>query len=253
MNSLERSLIEKAGYAHGWENVRESTTEAVLMESARHPALAIVTTPPDYPGARVVRFPQGPAIEELLRHLGTCHIGEGRFLATSERELGRILRRAAELAMALPNQAADHYAAEVARLDADPPSATESLALVKQRRGQEIFRQALLDYWGGACAVTGIAVPELLRASHAKPWAICDADADRLNVFNGLLLCAHLDALFDRGLMSFDPQGQALWSPTLPADVRPALGLPESLHLRWIAPPHLPFLEWHREHEFKPH
>jgi hypothetical protein len=38
MNPLECSLIEKAGYANGWENVRESTAERVVMFSARHKA-----------------------------------------------------------------------------------------------------------------------------------------------------------------------------------------------------------------------
>ena len=34
MNPLDRSLIEKAGYANGWENVRESTAERVIVFSA---------------------------------------------------------------------------------------------------------------------------------------------------------------------------------------------------------------------------
>lgn len=38
MNTLERTRIEKTGYAHGWENVRESTPERVVMYSARHKA-----------------------------------------------------------------------------------------------------------------------------------------------------------------------------------------------------------------------
>jgi len=38
MNPLERSLIEKAGYANGWENVRESTAARVVLFSARHKA-----------------------------------------------------------------------------------------------------------------------------------------------------------------------------------------------------------------------
>jgi hypothetical protein len=50
MNPLERSLIKKAGYANGWENVRESTPEWVVMFSARHKAVAHVT-PAATPGA----------------------------------------------------------------------------------------------------------------------------------------------------------------------------------------------------------
>ena len=42
MNPLERSLIEKAGYANGYENVRESTAERVVLFSARHRSHAVI-------------------------------------------------------------------------------------------------------------------------------------------------------------------------------------------------------------------
>jgi putative restriction endonuclease len=249
MNTLERTLIEKAGYAHGWENVRESTAERVIMYSARHKAEAHVT-PTDTAMIWQVAFPKGPPPTELARSLPEQHTSGDTFQAAGEASLGRLLRRAAELAMSLPNQAAEQYATEIAKLDANPPSTTEVLALVKQRRGQDLFRKALMDYWGGACAVTGIAIPELLRASHAKPWAKCETDQERLNVFNGFLLCAHLDALFDQGLMTFDPQGYALWSPKLDQTTRAKLNLDETLMLRWITNSHEEFLAWHRAKVF---
>lgn len=251
MNTLERTLIEKAGYAHGWENVRESTPERVVMYSARHKAEAHVT-PTTTSMAWQVTFPKGPPTAEIVRSLPEQFQGDDTFQAVGEASLGRLLRRAAELAMSLPNQAAEQYAAEVAKIDANPPNTTEVLALVKQRRGQDLFRQALLDYWGCACAVTGIAEPEILRASHAKPWAECPTDAERLNVFNGFLLCAHLDALFDCGLMTFDEQGASVISPRLDAHSRNAMGLNSFLHLRWITTEHQPFLSWHRNHVFQP-
>ena len=249
MNSLERTLIEKAGYSHGWENVSVSTPERVVMFSARHKAEAHVT-PTETPMVWQVTFPKGPPTAELLRSLPALHTVGDTFCATTETTLGRLLRRAAELAMALPNQAAENFAAEIARLDANPPSTTEVLALVKQRRGQDIFRQALMDYWDGACSVTGITVPELLRASHTKPWADCTTDQERLNVFNGFLLCAHLDALFDRGLMTFDEHGKGMLSACLESETRTKLGLNNLIQLRWVHPQHLPFLAWHREHLF---
>lgn len=132
-------------------------------------------------------------------------------------------------------------------------STTEARGWVRQRVGQELFRKALLEYWDGRCAVTGLAVPELLRASHAKPWK--DAtDAERMNVHNGLLLAVHLDALFDKGLLTFTDQGAAVLSPALPAEALAALGLPSIIPpLRRIAPAHLPYLAWHRRHEFEKH
>lgn len=251
MNTLERTLIEKAGYAHGWENVRESTPERVVMFSSRHKAEAHVT-PTDTAMIWQVAFPKGPPTAELSRSLPEQHTSGDTFQATGEASLGRLLRRAAELAMSLPNQAAEHYAVEIAKLDANPPSTTEVLALVKQRRGQDLFRKALMDYWGGACAVTGIAIPELLRASHAKPWAKCDTDQERLNVFNGFLLCAHLDALFDQGLMTFDDQATPIYSSKLDTETRSKLSLGPDLKLRWITAQHAPFLSWHRQHVFCP-
>jgi putative restriction endonuclease len=249
MNSLERTLIERAGYAHGWENVRESKTERVVMFSARHKAEAHIT-PTEAPMIWSATFPKGPPTAELSRSLPALHHGDDTFRATDEASLGRLLRRAAELAMSLPNQAVEQYATEIAKIDANPPSATETLALVKQRIGQDFFRKALMDYWGGACSVTGIAIPELLRASHAKPWAECASDEERLNVFNGFLFCAHLDALFDRGLMTFDETGAAVFSDTIDAGTRNLLNLTVPMKLRWLATEHGAYLQWHREKVF---
>ena len=85
-------------------------------------------------------------------------------------------------------------------------------------------RQSLIAYWQGLCAVTGLDVLPLLRASHIKPWARCESDAERLEVFNGLLLAPHLDALFDGGWISFDDNSGVLVSPELSGDRQARLG-----------------------------
>ena len=51
-----------------------------------------------------------------------------------------------------------------------PAGATEALATVKHRRGQEYFRDAVINNSGGVCGVTGLAVRQLLVASHILPW-----------------------------------------------------------------------------------
>ena len=128
---------------------------------------------------------------------------------------------------------------------------TEAEAVVRQRVGQDLFREMLMEYWDGRCAVTGLAVPELLRASHAKPWK--DAtDAERLDVYNGLLLAVHLDALFDRGLLTFADDGTAIPSPLLTPDVLATLGFPNGVpKLRRVAEGHRPYLAYHREHVWR--
>ena len=245
MNTLTRTLIEKAGYANGWENVRAGTPEKAVMFSARHRAEVHVAELPD--GTWHVAFPYGPPSAEILQTLPGLPCLENGFVVTGDGMLSNLLRRAAKLAMSLPNQVADVYAEKVAELEKFPPPLTEVLRLTKQRVGQDLFRGALMDYWGGACAVTGIAVPELLRASHAKPWADCATDAERLNVFNGFLLCAHLDALFDRGLLTFTDDGLGQLSPQITPSVQAALNLTGEIRLRWCSPKHAPFLHYHRQ------
>jgi hypothetical protein len=86
----------------------------------------------------------------------------------------------------------------------DDLDATTREVLVEARVGQGRFRRDLVALWGRGevCALTGIDVPELLIASHIKPWRNSD-DHERLDPCNGLLLAAHVDKAFDRYLLSF--------------------------------------------------
>lgn len=107
------------------------------------------------------------------------------------------------------------------------------------------FREGLLDFWEGRCAVTELAVPELLRASHIKPWAVCETDAERLDVFNGLLLAPHLDAAFDRGLITVAENGGVVVAERLDGPARAALGLADPLRVARLAREHRKYLAWH--------
>lgn len=84
--------------------------------------------------------------------------------------------------------------------DADP---TEREEMRKARIGQGKFRRNAVATWGGTerCAVTGIAIPALLNASHIIPWR--EDVGQRMSGCNGILLAAHLDRLFDRCLIGF--------------------------------------------------
>lgn len=124
------------------------------------------------------------------------------------------------------------------------PDQTEREAVRKSRIGQGKFRDDLINYWKGQCPVTGITSPELLRASHIKRWSDSN-NQERLDVFNGILLAAHIDAAFDAGLISFSDDGKLLVGQNLqPGDVqRMGLqGLPAiTLHAR-----HRQYLKAHR-------
>jgi hypothetical protein len=131
------------------------------------------------------------------------------------------------------------------------PNTTEAIRLAVQRVGQDIFRASLLEYWGGRCAVNGLDVPELLRASHIKPWADCASDAERLDVFNGLLLAPHLDALFDGGWVTFLSSGQMRISDELDVASRACLGISGTEVIPGLTDRHQDYLVWHREHCFR--
>lgn len=91
-------------------------------------------------------------------------------------------------------------------------SATTREALVQARVGQGKFRSDVGSFWGKGevCALTGIDVPELLIASHIKPWRD-SSDQERLDPCNGLLLAAHVDRAFDKYLLGFREDRGDYW------------------------------------------
>jgi predicted restriction endonuclease len=109
----------------------------------------------------------------------------------------------------------------------------------------DVFRDALMNYWGSRCPLTGITNPALLRASHIVPWADC-SDAQRLDVHNGLLLSALWDAAFDAGLVSFADDGTARASSALIAAARQALGIDTAPALAGLRDAHRANLAAHR-------
>jgi len=161
--------------------------------------------------------------------------------------LHQLVRRAFQLSRTLPDELLHTFERDTASL----PRTTEAERQVLQRVGQDLFRRALLEYWEGRCAITGLAVPELLRASHIKPWADCDTDAERLEVFNGFLLAPHLDLAFDRGFITIADDRKVTISSLLSDPDREALGFHEPLSIGVLETRHRHYLLWHREHVFK--
>jgi putative restriction endonuclease len=129
------------------------------------------------------------------------------------------------------------------------PKGSDIETTAMRREGHLAFRALLEKFWG-TCAVTGVAHPVMLRASHIKPWSESSA-TEKTNPFNGLLLAAHLDVAFDRGLITFNEQGVMIRSSQLSsADVN-KLGLTSECKLSRVEPQHLPFLAFHRQNIFK--
>ncbi len=136
-----------------------------------------------------------------------------------------------------------------ADVDADPTSRevsrTERTALIQARLGQGAYRSALMAIWEGRCALTGCDLEPVLVASHAKPWKD-SSNAERLDPFNGLLLVASMDRLFDGGFISFDDDGGLLPSPSITDAQFAALGVDRHARLSSLQSRHRPYLAYHR-------
>ncbi|AWN15324.1 putative type II restriction endonuclease [Salinisphaera sp. LB1] len=128
-----------------------------------------------------------------------------------------------------------------------PADNTTRKALIDARLGQGKFRKSLIDYWAG-CAVTGAENLTMLRASHAKPWRV-STNVERLDVYNGLLLTANLDAAFDAGLITFEETGAIRISRHFANAA--AFGIAADMRLRSIETAHDSYLQHHREHVFE--
>ncbi|GAK59599.1 hypothetical protein U27_06584 [Candidatus Vecturithrix granuli] len=92
--------------------------------------------------------------------------------------------------------------------------------------------------------MTGCQETRILRASHIKPWRVCN-NFERLDVFNGLLLLPNLDAAFDQGLITFDRQGKIMISPSFRKSAS-MLGITEDMKIQ-LDERHQTYLAYHRD------
>jgi hypothetical protein len=183
------------------------------------------------------------AATELGGPTATSIAGPGiaTFMFETLTQLHAALDRVYKLGVSLPDVPLARFRAKTAGL----PRTTEAERLVIQRIGQDIFRDALMDYWGGRCPMTGITDSALLRASHIVPWSEC-SDDQRLDVHNGLLLSALWDAAFDKGLVSFSDDGMPVASRLLSGVARNVLALEQAIALHGLRDAHRANLAIHR-------
>ena len=129
----------------------------------------------------------------------------------------------------------------------------ERVMPARMRIGQAFFRRAVLSAYNQKCCITGLAIPELLVASHIVPWR--DADNNRLNPRNGLCLSALHDKAFDRGILTIGEALTVRVSKKAVADAfyrsailrydNQRINLPERFR------PDAEFLEYHRANIFE--
>jgi putative restriction endonuclease len=125
--------------------------------------------------------------------------------------------------------------------------------VIRPRLGQGSFRLAVLDAYGGACAITGEHALPALEAAHIKPWAA----GGQHEMPNGLPLRRDLHRLFDLGYVSARPDGRFLVSPRLRAEFDNGRTYYALEGRQLLAPPDAgaapdpELLEWHSQAVFR--
>lgn len=175
---------------------------------------------------------------------------EGHFVWRLRAQLLAALQDAGWVEPSLPASEALAAVGAVAEIESDEKCrdvpATTRMALVSARIGQGGYRLRMLRVWDGRCAVSGLGIPEALIASHAMAWRESD-NHQRLDEYNGLLLSATVDRLFDQGLISFSDSGQLLLKPGLSIEELRMCGLSSESRLRFVPARCRPYLRLHRQ------
>jgi hypothetical protein len=238
-----RTEAQKAAWDNGFRIERgvESSGWLRYASTTAHGEIWIAGVPPRGPWLLSIDHPGVAAEFAGLPLSPECGPGLATFHLNTLTQLHAALDRVYKLGVSLPDAPLVRFRVRTARM----PQTTEAERLVVQRIGQEIFRAALMDYWGSRCTITGITDPALLRASHIVPWSEC-GNEQRLDVHNGLLLSALWDAAFDAGLVSFTNDGTVLASPELSSAARRALGLDSACLLSNLRDAHRGNLAAHR-------
>ena len=117
-----------------------------------------------------------------------------------------------ELVLAKYKQQSVEQVAEIETFDL-PKEGKEREAIVKVRVNQNFFRKSVLLSYQNQCCITGLAIPELLVASHIIPWS--KNIKERCNPGNGVCLNALHDKAFDRGLITITNDYKILISEKL--------------------------------------
>jgi len=245
VNLSRQIALEKAANDGGFEIIEPQSDGSVTLASSDVEARLRVIA--DDAGFLVTVDDAGLA-RELATEGRYEQAGFQSFIARRPDNVVALIRRVWQLSRALPDAPLKRFEDALAHVGEE--FRTEVEALVRRRIGQTEFRAGLLDYWQGRCAVTEIAQPELLRASHIKPWAHCDNNAERLDVYNGFLLTADWDAAFDAGLVSFDVNGATIFSPKLTDTARSRLGEGCLRADRPLTDRHRQYLTWHATRVF---
>lgn len=107
----------------------------------------------------------------------------------------------------------------LALFDADPINGAKPISSLtdknKVSRERHFFRAAVFASYETTCCISGMQLPNMLVASHIKPYAKCRASSERTDPSNGLLLNTFYDKAFDFGLITVGTDYKVHVSPAV--------------------------------------
>ena len=126
----------------------------------------------------------------------------------------------------------------------------ENVVRARNAGAQRRFRNNLFKHTGASCAICGLPIPELLTASHIKPYSKCDEIYDAVNFENGLLMCPIHDALFESArYITIDSTDGTIKikNKYLPFKELFNLDQQEKIDSKLLTPERQHYLEWHNK------
>lgn len=152
-------------------------------------------------------------VDETLGLIKSVDLGLAR---TKSRAFGRL-----PASLAVAENSVETDIAQI--LELKNRSSSQKQQLINARIGQGKFREQLGSEFNWECPVSGLTLPQALRASHIVPWSEA-TEQERLNPLNGLLLSANIDALFDSYLLTFASSGEIRFSTIVTESEKRRLG-----------------------------
>lgn len=131
------------------------------------------------------------------------------------------------------------------------PVITESEASLKRsiRIGHDLYTSNLTPLWHGECAICQINIPSMLQASHSKPWRE-STDEERIDGYNGILLCQNHAVLYKKGYITFDGTGKIILSSHINEEEYEKLSISPKTKISRLEE-NKSYFRWHRKHLFK--
>ena len=188
---------------------------------------------------------------DLFDDLRQCLEGDERYIALNKR--GNDMYKRAMDYYSEYLGSTSYIPAKEEEEDKHPVLTTETISVIKARKGQGRFRKGLEEYWDSKCSVTQAPDSDfgtVLIASHIKSWGASN-NRERLDVNNGFLLLPNLDKTFDTGYISFSDSGKILISGKLSCCEQMGINKGMSIRTEKLNDKHREYLDYHRSNIFK--